>query len=227
MADPPARPLSRHDLIDDSLYTPRLQVERQLSLPPRESPHGERTRAAQAWEALRASQDERIMQRAELDKLDRAVVRLRKEVHAARADALTARGQLEQAQNERLPKSVVVLTGGFALLAGVGWWMQRRRLIEMHRLQAEEFARYRRPAPAQPPADDSVPNSQPPTQPASGFHASDLEMRGDEADQWIAQGRLTVGELAEQRPGREPDLTMPSDLNPASGPQALPSERAR
>lgn len=197
MVQPPSRRVPpRQQLLDERSYEARLRLTDDLAAVPPELTTDqtleERQRAALAWQALQATPEQAIADRAELERLDRAILAARKQVYAARSQASALQGDLEQARTERFANPVVYSLGALALAAAGAWLLQRRRMAT---------------------GEDDMPTSPVPASPAafppavelpaeSEFDGSDLGVVGDEADQWIERARVAVPapeDLAERR----------------------------
>lgn len=143
-----------------------MRMTSSLEAPPPETVTAERLRAAAAWKVIGAEPEDLVNDKAELDRLDRAIVATRKQAIAARNEAQATRAQLDQAMEERFPPSVVWGLGVVTLASLGGWIYNRRKLMGLH---------------------DAAPLLVvPPDAPASDFEVSELSVRQDEAGQWAA-----------------------------------------
>jgi hypothetical protein len=185
-----SRSPSQQDLLDERAYQPRLKSSTSLA-PAVEATAEERARASQLLQVLQARPEDLAGDRLELDKLDRAIVSARKQVFAAKAETETLKTELEKTRNERTSNNVVYGLGGLAAICFLGWAWERRRMLA--RQPSAEPARPREPELADVPAER-------PTPPASSeFDGSDLEVTGDEADQWIERARVAMPDPAKLR----------------------------
>lgn len=182
----PKRPSSRLELLDPLSYRPQLALSPELAVPPADSAPAERAAAMQTWQALQASPEDVVRDRQALDKLDRAIVAVRRQLHAARADATSAQARLAATQKERFGAPVVWGLGAAAAVAGLGWLHQRRKLVAL-REQGDEGMQFY-PMLASPAA---FPPAVEPTG-LSDFDSTAVDLHADEADEWIARAGLAM-----------------------------------
>lgn len=181
----PPRPPSRLELLDPAGYQPQLALSPELAFAPQETAPPERRRTIETWQALQATPEDVLRDRRELDKLDRGLVAVRHQMHTARADAAAAKARVAQIEKERYPAAAVWGTAGVALVAAFGWLHQRRKVLA---LQREEDPVHFHPLLASPAA--FPPAIEPRGE--SDFEPTELEVRGDEADQWIERAKVAV-----------------------------------
>ncbi len=114
------------------------------------------------------------------------MVQLRKQVHAARAEASSVRVQLAQAESERYPAGALWSVGLLGLFASAAWVLERRRRLQDETRGLDEPSTLPAAAVAFP---DAV-------EPAgvSVLDGADLSRYGDEADAWISQAKLALPE---------------------------------
>jgi hypothetical protein len=180
----PSRPVSRLELLDARNYEPKLRMSEFLGVPPSEAAAVDRSGAQRTWQALQATPEEVAQDRAELEKMDRAVLAIRKQVHAARADTQATRAQLARVQQESYPAAAVWGLGLLAALASGAWIFERRRVLASQDgpLSSSLFT-----VPARPPA--------PPPAGSEGTWEFDRTHQGvgrDEADELIERARVAA-----------------------------------
>jgi hypothetical protein len=177
----------RSDLTDERHYQPQLRPSRGLGEVPDDTGSAERANSALAWRTLRVPADDMIQDRAELERLDRAIVATRKQLHAARGEAATARAEAQQVAAERFSGPAFWTVGAIALVAVTGWIVDRRKVVALQEAaerEAEQARESMREEPAFQPTAEMQGNSD--------FERSDLSVMGDEADQWIAQSGVAM-----------------------------------
>lgn len=108
---------------------PELRLSASLSVSPGEGGPAARAHAARVWQTLRMPLEDVMRDQAELEKADRAVLALRRELYAARQEARTQRERAEQA--ERLRRPVLIGAGVAVALFGTAWVIQRRQLVAL------------------------------------------------------------------------------------------------
>ncbi|HSV47144.1 MAG TPA: hypothetical protein VLJ58_15250 [Ramlibacter sp.] len=183
----PAPRARRSDLIDELQYQPRLRPSLQLGAAPAdEGAPAERVRAGLTWRALQAQPEEQINDRVELERLDRAMVVARKQLYTARGEAAALRAEVDRSAQERFPGPVFWAVGAVAVLGVGGWVLERRRLLALQeRIERERELQARHLVEAA-----FMPTAELPGH--SEFERSDLNVMGDEADQWIAQSGVAM-----------------------------------
>lgn len=132
---------------DDRGPQPALRATTRLRSQPASDSGADRGRKQRTWHATQATADDVLRERDDLERQDRAMLALRKQLLAARSEATTAREQLARVEQERYPGAVV---WGLAVAAFAGWagWLMERR----SRLADEAMAM----PPLQPPVTPAV-----------------------------------------------------------------------
>jgi hypothetical protein len=184
MSFPRAR---RSDPADERLYQPRLRLSGGLGEVPDDAGSVERANSALAWRTLQAPADELMRDRVELDRLDRAIVATRKQLHAARNENTMVRNEAKRLAGETYSGPAFWTVGAIAVVAVTGWIMDRRKVVALQEAAERESERARkavRQEPAFQPTAEMQGNSD--------FERSDLSVMGDEADQWIAQSGVAM-----------------------------------
>lgn len=184
----PLRLPPRLELIDPQTYQPSLVQSPELAVPPMENFTAERTAAAQTWQALQAKPEDVVRDRQELEKLDRAIVAARRQTLTARAEAASAKARAAQAEQARFGAPMVWGLGALAAVAGLGWLHQRRQVLALRARQDEDPVHFY-PLLASPSA---FPPAVEPTGSDSDFEPTEIDVHGDEADQWIARAGLAM-----------------------------------
>jgi small-conductance mechanosensitive channel len=175
---------ARLELIDARNYEPQLRPSDFLGVPPSQEAQADRAAAQRTWRALQATPEDIVQERAELEKMDRAVVAMRKQVHAARAESRGLREQLARAEKERYPAAAVWSVGLLAVLAGSAWIFERRKALDR---KPSSFAASLLTVP--PPPAPTGPNTE--ARGESTFASTDPNAAAEEAEEWIE--RLRVG----------------------------------
>lgn len=211
MVQPPSRVPPRQQLLDESSHVPRLRLSGDLALVPPEltSPQSleDRQRAMLAWQALQATPEQAIADRAEIERLDRAVLLARKQAVAARGQASALQGELTRARQERFANPVVYSLGALALAAAGAWLLQRRRLAALpgeaqpSQLSTSQLNASQLHASQLPASPSAFPPAAELSDDESEFDGSDLGVVGDEADQWIERARVAMP-APQELPGR-------------------------
>lgn len=159
---------------------PRLRITGELAALPVEAVTLERVHAGQTWQVLRAP-EEMLADRAELERLERAIVATRKQAFAARNETTALRARLEQAISERYEPPVVWGLGILSAVALLGWLHQRRETVAAREKLAQEA----------PPTMVGTPTTLQSTG-DSQFPGTELSFHGNEADEWIAPSRAAL-----------------------------------
>lgn len=110
-----------------------LRASPELLVTPSEQASAQRAQAAATWKALNASSDGVSPDGDRLKALEADVAQVRAQAARDRANAARLQQQLEQAENERFPATVVYALGGLLLLALllVAWsWTRMRTASE-------------------------------------------------------------------------------------------------
>ncbi len=183
----PAPRARRSDLIDELQYQPRLRLSGGLGEVPDDAGSADRSRSAVAWRTLQTPPDDLIQDRVELDRLDRAIVATRKQLHAARGEATAVRSEAERLASERYSGPAFWTVGAVAVVAVAGWIMERRRSVALQQAGERESERAHEAAREEPAFQPTAE-----MQGNSDFERSDLSVMGDEADQWIAQSGVAM-----------------------------------
>ncbi|HVZ45433.1 MAG TPA: hypothetical protein VHA82_16600 [Ramlibacter sp.] len=124
-------PRSQPDVLDSGADSPQLRVEPQLVSSAPEDPTPRRAQAQRTWQAAQASVDDVVRDRAELERMDRGLLALRKHSVAARNETTQLREQLEQAKKDRYPAAVVWGAGMLAIVGWAAWLLERRQRIAL------------------------------------------------------------------------------------------------
>lgn len=124
-----------------------------------------------------------------MEKMDRAVVAMRKQVHAARAESKGLREQLARAEAERYPAVAVWSVGLLAAVAGGAWLFERRKALD--RKAAAFTATMLTGRPSQSSPSSTLPPPAQSTRGDSTFASTDPNAAAEEAEEWIE--RLRVG----------------------------------
>lgn len=171
---------------DAQPQVPLLRLDSRLVAAPLEGAREAAPGSAHAWQFLHTTPEDAARDRRELDRQDRAVVALRKQVHAARNEAQAARAAVTQ----HPPAPLVWGTGALAAIAGFGWLYERRR-----RMALEQPDLFTTDAPVMPPGPMGFPAAVEPTG-VSEFSASEPAESHypdeDEADRWIRRAGLSL-----------------------------------
>ncbi|MEO7547839.1 MAG: hypothetical protein ABIT82_05410, partial [Ramlibacter sp.] len=138
--------------------------------------------------------EQMLADRAELERLDRAIVSVRKQVLATRAENESLQARLAQITSERYEAPVVWGLGALAAVSLLAWVQQRRALVASE-TRALDTVPYAGPVSELPrvPKAPPAPRATEPTG-DSAFPGSDLSIYGDESDQWIGRSRTAIGE---------------------------------
>nr|WP_296019184.1 hypothetical protein [uncultured Acidovorax sp.] len=110
-----------------------LRTSPELLITPTDEPSAQRAQAAALWKALNAQPDEALSDEGRLKALEADVASLRAQAGRDQAKAAQLQQQLEQAENERLPATVVYAMAGLLLLALLfaAWaWLRMRSASE-------------------------------------------------------------------------------------------------
>ena len=94
-----------------------LRASPELLITPSDEPSAQRAQAAALWKALNAQPDEALSDESRLKALEADVASLRVQASRDQARAARLQQQLEQAENERVPATVVYAMAGLLLLA--------------------------------------------------------------------------------------------------------------
>jgi hypothetical protein len=152
---------SRLELIDARNYEPQLRSSEFLGVPPSEQAQTDRAAALRTWRALQATPEDIVLDRAEMEKADRAAVAMRKQVHVARAEG----------------------TGLLAVLAGSAWLYERRRAVDR---KESPFAASLLTVP--PASAATGPSTE--ARGESTFASTDPNAAAEEAEEWIERLRV-------------------------------------
>lgn len=114
---PADRPRLVVEPLDLSLDSPVvLRASPELLITPSEEPSAQRAQAAALWKALNAQPDDALSDEARLKALEADVASLRAQAGREQAKAAQLQQQLEQAESERLPATLVYAMAGLLLL---------------------------------------------------------------------------------------------------------------
>lgn len=177
---------SRLELIDARNYEPQLRHSEFLGVPPSAEAQADRAAALRTWRALQATPEDVVHERAELEKMDRAMVTMRKQVLTARAESKGLREQLAQTERERYPAAAVWSVGLLAAVAGGAWLFERRKALDR---KAAAYTSSMLTVPAGPATTQPPPAAS--TRGDSTFASTDPNAAAEEAEEWIE--RLRVG----------------------------------
>lgn len=135
---PEPRPADRARLVVEplDLWLDRpvaLRASPELLVTPSDEPSAQRAQAAALWKALNAQPDEALLDEGRLKALEADVASLRAQAGRDEAKAAQLQQQLEQAESERFPATVVYAMAGLLLLALLlaAWaWLRMRTASE-------------------------------------------------------------------------------------------------